>query len=160
MHFLPSLVAYHTIVHLLIHTCAIHHCSTEYLPLAKEQSPNPYVQSPISYSPRVPHNTNLRPHNGTSLTLLSKSILRPNSLIQASYIPPAAPFCKCPKYCLLVVFHAAMYFSMQFVKLVCSAEEMDEPGLGIARSKQCSLTFCIREEKVDVSWVMRGESFF
>jgi hypothetical protein len=31
-----------------------------------------------------------------------------------SYIPPA-PFCTCVKYCLLVVFHAAMYFSMQLV---------------------------------------------
>ena len=60
-----------------------------------------------------------------------------------SYMPPApAPFCKCPKYCLLVVFHAAMYFSMQFVKVVCSEDEMEEPGLGMARSKQCSLTFC------------------
>ena len=59
------------------------------------------------------------------------------------HMPPApAPFCKCPKYCLLVVFHAAMYFSMQFVKAVCSEDEMEEPGLGIARSKQCSLTFC------------------
>lgn len=58
-------------------------------------------------------------------------------------MPPApAPFCKCPKYCLLVVFHAAMYFSMQFVKVVCSEDEMEEPGLGMARSKQCSLTFC------------------
>ena len=56
---------------------------------------------------------------------------------------PPAPFCKCPKYCLLVVFHAAMYFSMQFVKVVCSEDEMEEPGLGMARSKQCSLTFCI-----------------
>jgi hypothetical protein len=61
------------------------------------------------------------------------------------YMPPApAPLCKCPKYCLLVVFHAAMYFSMQLLKLVDSADEMDEPGLGIARSKQCSLTFCNR----------------
>jgi hypothetical protein len=32
----------------------------------------------------------------------------------SSYIPPA-PFCTCVKYCLLVVFHAAMYFSMQLV---------------------------------------------
>jgi hypothetical protein len=30
------------------------------------------------------------------------------------YMPPA-PFCTCVKYCLLVVFHAAMYFSMQLV---------------------------------------------
>jgi hypothetical protein len=31
------------------------------------------------------------------------------------YIPDPAPFCTCVKYCLLVVFHAAMYFSMQLV---------------------------------------------
>jgi len=68
------------------------------------------------------------------------------SAVMPLYMPaPApAPFCKCPKYCLLVVFHAAMYFSMQFVKVVCSEEEMEEPGLGMARSKQCSLTFCER----------------
>ena len=35
-----------------------------------------------------------------------------------------------------------MYFSMQFVKVVCSEDEMEEPGFGMARSKQCSLTFC------------------
>jgi hypothetical protein len=31
------------------------------------------------------------------------------------YIAEPAPFCTCVKYCLLVVFHAAMYFSMQLV---------------------------------------------
>jgi hypothetical protein len=46
-----------------------------------------------------------------------------------------------------------MYFSMQFVKVVCSEEEMEEPGLGIARSKQCSLTFCDRKcQKIMCAW--------
>lgn len=78
-----------------------------------------------------------------SKLIMVQSRIFPSVKIQP-YIPaPApAPLCKCPKYCLLVVFHAAMYFSMQFVKVVCSEEEMEEPGLGIARSKQCSLTFC------------------
>jgi hypothetical protein len=31
------------------------------------------------------------------------------------YMAEPAPFCTCVKYCLLVVFHAAMYFSMQLV---------------------------------------------
>jgi hypothetical protein len=44
-------------------------------------------------------------------------------------------------YCLLTVFHAAMYFSMHCVKQVVSPLESEEPGLGTHFSKQCSLTF-------------------
>lgn len=36
-----------------------------------------------------------------------------------------------------------MYLSMQFVKQVVSDEDMEDPGLGTQRSKQCSLIFYI-----------------
>jgi hypothetical protein len=154
-----SSVAYHTIIHLLFPFIqaprAISHSKA--FP-SYNQSSQSYISSPqyrtipIKYHAMTSHHA----HNSTLYTspnLLSSAILifYPSHPSPVPYIPPApAPLCKCPKYCLLVVFHAAMYFSMQLVKLVCSADEMDEPGLGIARSKQCSLTFC-RERKWRVS---------
>lgn len=36
-----------------------------------------------------------------------------------------------------------MYLSMQLVKQVVSDEDMEDPGLGMQRSKQCSLIFWI-----------------
>lgn len=44
-------------------------------------------------------------------------------------------------YCLLTVFQAAIYFSIQFVKHAVSPLDNDDPGLGTHFSKQCSLTF-------------------
>lgn len=87
----------------------------------------------------------IQAHNGTPWRILPSIKSSPERI--RIYIPPTpAPLCcKCPKYCLLVVFHAAMYFSMQFVKAVCSEDEMEEPGLGMARSKQCSLTLSTRK---------------
>jgi len=139
-----SSVAYHTIILsfqvMCISACATHHfynrsdgSISHSIALYPQILPSPYR----TYLPPMPSTScqkEFQAHNDT-----------PSKFIKATqpYIPPApAPFCKCPKYCLLVVFHAAMYFSMQFVKVVCSEEEMEEPGLGIARSKQCSLTFC------------------
>lgn len=45
-------------------------------------------------------------------------------------------------YCLLTTFQALMYFSMHWLKQVCSPLEREVPGLGTQRSKQCSLSFC------------------
>lgn len=57
-------------------------------------------------------------------------------------IAPYMPFCTWLRYCLLVAFHAPMYFSMQLLKQVCSPDDSEEPGVGTQRSKQCSLIFC------------------
>src|SRR6266487_2573942 len=71
----------------------------------------------------------------------------------AQKIPlPAAPLpCSCcilVIYCLLTVFHAAMYFSIHWVKQVVSLLDNEEPGLGTHFSKQCSLTFCRRVSEI------------
>jgi len=44
-------------------------------------------------------------------------------------------------YCLLTVFHAAIYFSMQLVMQDSSVFDRLDPGFGTQRSKQCSLIF-------------------
>lgn len=44
-------------------------------------------------------------------------------------------------YVLLTVFHAAMYFCMQWVRHVVSPLESEAPGLLTHFSKQCSFTF-------------------
>ena len=44
-------------------------------------------------------------------------------------------------YVELTWFHADMYFSMHWVKQVCSPEEKVEFGLGMHLWKQCSLIF-------------------
>jgi hypothetical protein len=44
-------------------------------------------------------------------------------------------------YCLLTVFHVAMYFSMHDVKHAVSPLDNEDPGFGTHLSKQCSLTF-------------------
>ena len=49
--------------------------------------------------------------------------------------------CILATYCLLTVFQALMYFSMQFVKQPSSPLDSEVPGLGTQRSKQCSLSF-------------------
>jgi hypothetical protein len=41
---------------------------------------------------------------------------------------PPAPFCTCVKYCLLVVFHAAMYRGIDFKR--GSREDGGDWGLG------------------------------
>jgi hypothetical protein len=140
-----SSVAYHTVilsfqVYLCICACATHRFyNSQCLHLAQPHSsllPSHLSISYISF-PNAISCKKFQAHNVTLWRILLSLKIQP-------YIPPTpAPLCcKCPKYCLLVVFHAAMYFSMQFVKAVCSEDEMEEPGLGIARSKQCSLTFC------------------
>lgn len=57
--------------------------------------------------------------------------------------PPAFRCSSCIlwMYCLLTVFHAAMYFSIQLVKQLSSPFERFPPGFGTQRSKQCSLIF-------------------
>jgi hypothetical protein len=111
----------------------------------QSNSHNCALPSCIPTSPYRTHPPQCRPMRSPKLIMVQPnfSFLQPINPFHPSvgmrlYIPAPAPFCK---YCLLVVFHAAMYFSMQFVKVVCSEEEMEEPGLGMARSKQCSLTF-------------------
>ena len=152
-----SSVAYHTIIlpfkfYTCIRACAIHHFYNPNVSilhsLALHSPPYRTFSSPMPYHARK--SKLIMVHPGASF---HPSKLQP-------YIPPTpAPLCcKCPKYCLLVVFHAAMYFSMQFVKAVCSEDEMEEPGLGMARSKQCSLTFCgigqnvLRNKIVSPNW--------
>lgn len=44
-------------------------------------------------------------------------------------------------YAELTWFQADMYFSMQFVKQVCSPLDREEPGLGTHFSKQFSFIF-------------------
>lgn len=56
--------------------------------------------------------------------------------------PPAAlSRCIRATYCLLTVFQALMYFSMQLLKQPSSPLDSEAPGLGTQRSKQCSLSF-------------------
>lgn len=50
-------------------------------------------------------------------------------------------FCNRCTYCLDTVFQAAMYFSMQDEKQVCSPLEREDEGFGTQRSKQCSFIF-------------------
>lgn len=60
-------------------------------------------------------------HNGTKSNSFSpNSTPAVHSALFKSIFPPfykfdPVPFCTWVKYCLLVVFHAAMYFSMQLV---------------------------------------------
>lgn len=44
-------------------------------------------------------------------------------------------------YVVLTWFHADMYFSMHWVKQVCSLFDSEAPGFGTHFSKQCSLIF-------------------
>ena len=150
MHFINrwSSVAYHTIIlsfqfYMCIRTCATH----QFLQIASSPS---YIASLFPPTSSLIHIVQLFPckMNSKLIMVHPSASFHPSKL--QPYIPPTpAPLCcKCPKYCLLVVFHAAMYFSMQFVKAVCSDDEMEEPGLGMARSKQCSLTFCSEKFRV------------
>lgn len=50
--------------------------------------------------------------------------------------PPPAVFCIRPMYCLLTVFHAAIYFSMHVVKHFSSLDDNELPGVGMHFSKQ------------------------
>lgn len=56
---------------------------------------------------------------------------------------PMACFSLCirPTYCLLTMFHAAMYFSIHALIQPCSFVDNDDPGEGMHFSKQFSLTF-------------------
>ena len=46
----------------------------------------------------------------------------------------------------LATFHSEMYFSIQVERQPSSEEVSEEPGEGMHLSKQCSLTFCTRED--------------
>jgi hypothetical protein len=61
----------------------------------------------------------------------------------AHKLSPPAALSRCIRatYCLLTVFHALMYFSMQLLKQPSSPLDRLVPGLGTQRSKQCSLSF-------------------
>lgn len=66
-----------------------------------------------------------------------------NSLfLLPSYKPPAPRCCSLCTYCLETTFQAFMYFSRQAEKHCFSPLDMEEPGVGMQRSKQCSLSFC------------------
>ena len=56
-------------------------------------------------------------------------------------ISPAVFFCIRPIYCLLTVFHAAMYFSIHVVKHFPSRDDSEEPGVGMHFSKQWLFIF-------------------
>jgi hypothetical protein len=73
----------------------------------REPASQPNMQIPPIHRTHIPnpHRLPLPLHNPIPFHSIATQI---------SYIPPA-PFCTCVKYCLLVVFHAAMYFSMQLV---------------------------------------------
>lgn len=51
-------------------------------------------------------------------------------------------------YVRLTVFQVEMYFSMQVERQLSSLEERESPGVGMQRSKQCSLSFCFGEYEV------------
>lgn len=80
----------------------------------------------------------------------------PNSPISPPLpIPPPAVFCIRPIYCLLTVFHAAMYFSMHVVKHFSSLDDSEEPGMGMHFSKQWLFIFWEREVIRTVVWVAK-----
>jgi hypothetical protein len=72
---------------------------------------------------------------------------RPNprtiSSLEVHRLSPPAALSRCIRatYCLLTVFQALMYFSMQLLKQPSSPLDRLVPGLGTQRSKQCSLSF-------------------
>lgn len=55
--------------------------------------------------------------------------------------PPPAVFCIRPIYCLLTVFHAAIYFSIHVVKHFSSLDDSEVPGVGMHFSKQWLFIF-------------------
>jgi hypothetical protein len=71
---------------------------------------------------------------------------------------PWLSFCILATYCFDTVFHAPMYFSMQFVKHFSSPEESEVPGFGTQRSKQCSFSFSTRRRAFCMAascWIWR-----
>lgn len=68
-----------------------------------------------------------------------RSPLRPSlRMLLLGYWPSR---CNRVMYEVLTWFHADMYFSMHWVKQVCSPLDREEPGFGTHFWKQCSLIF-------------------
>ena len=108
----------------------------------------------ILYKPSVPMRSHWKPmmflsrvaSHAIDMQHESQAPLPPLSSPSVAHMfcSPAADWlslCIRATYCFDTVFHALMYFSMQFVKHVSSPLESDVPGFGTQRSKQCSLSF-------------------
>ena len=100
--------------------CASAHNATHHFLQSLWLHPTPPRSSLFHIVQSLPQNAiscrkEFQAHNGTPWRILPSIKSSPERI--RIYIPPTpAPLCcKCPKYCLLVVFHAAMYFSMQLV---------------------------------------------
>jgi hypothetical protein len=100
---------------------------------------------PIFFPPVLTHSDTILILQHHPITVTIQFSIPDTALFPQKTPPPPGPLlCSCcilPTYCLLTVFHAAIYFSMHREMHVVSPLANEVPGLVTHLSKQCSFTF-------------------